>query len=233
MSRKTAIVTGGSSGIGLAIARKLRGQGVQVCVFDIQPPPEDFLYFPVDIRRTEEIQAAVAQIPAVDILVNNAGVYFEKYLEDTTDGEIDRMVDVNIKGTYRVTRAVIGKLKAARGCVIIIASCLGVAPELTSPLYCATKAGLIMLTKCLAQQYADCGVRVNCVLPGPTDTPLLRFPDEAAAHRCAERVPLRRIGRPEDVANMAAFLASGEAGYVTGGAFPVDGGVSSTSMYSK
>ena len=117
MSSKTAIVTGGSSGIGLAIARKLRDQGVQVCVFDIQPPPEDFLYFPVDIRRTEEIQAAVSQIPAVDILVNNAGVYFEKYLEDTTDGEIDRMVDVNIKGTYRVTRAVIGKLKAARGCV--------------------------------------------------------------------------------------------------------------------
>ena len=233
MSSKTAIVTGGSSGIGLAIARKLRDQGVQVCVFDIQPPPEDFLYFPVDIRRTEEIQAAVSQIPAVDILVNNAGVYFEKYLEDTTDGEIDRMVDVNIKGTYRVTRAVIGKLKAVRGCVIIIASCLGVVPELTSPLYCATKAGLIMLTKCLAQQYADCGVRVNCVLPGPTDTPLLRFPDEAAARRCAERVPLRRLGRPEDVANMAAFLAGGEAGYVTGGAFPVDGGVSSTSMYSK
>ena len=108
-------------------------------------------------------------------------------------------------------------------------------PELTSPLYCATKAGLVMLTKCLAQQYADRGIRVNCVLPGPIDTPLLQasFPDAEAEKRCAARIPLKRIGQPEEVANMVAFLASDDAAYVTGGAFPVDGGVSSTSMYAK
>lgn len=232
---KTAIVTGGSSGMGLAIARKLKQSGMRVMVFDMQSPPEAFPFFPVDIRCDEQIQAALSRIDRVDVLVNNAGVYFEKYLEDTTDDELDRMVDVNIKGTYLVTRDAFPKIKAARGFIVIIASCLGLVPELTSPLYCTTKAGLVMLTKCLAQQYADCGVRVNCVLPGPIDTPLLQrsFPDKAAEARCAGRIPLRRIGRPEDVANMVAFLVSDEAGYITGGAFPVDGGVSSTSMYSK
>ena len=145
------------------------------------------------------------------------------------------MVDINIKETYLMTRDAFPKIKASRGCVIIIASCLGLVPELTSPLYCTTKAGLVMLTKCLAQQYADCGVRVNCVLPGPIDTPLLQrsFADADAEARCANRIPLKRIGQPEDIANMVSFLVSDKASYITGGAFPVDGGVSSTSMYSK
>lgn len=156
-------------------------------------------------------------------------------LEDTTNDEIDKMVDVNIKGTYLMTRDAFPQIKKRKGCIVIIASCLGLVPELTSPLYCTTKAGLVMFTKCLAQQYADCGVRVNCVLPGPIDTPLLQrsFLDEGAAERCANRIPLKRIGRPEDIANMVAFLISDEASYITGGAFPVDGGVSSSSMYSK
>lgn len=233
--KKLAVVTGGSSGMGLAIARKLRERGMDVAVFDVQAPPEPFPYYKVDIRRDEEIRAAVESLPRVDVLVNNAGVYFERYLEDTTDEEIDRMVDVNIKGTFRVTRDLLPRLLESRGSVVTVASCLGLVPELTSPLYCTTKAGLVMLTKCLAQQYADRGLRVNCVLPGPIDTPLLRasFPDKAAAERCARRVPMRRIGRPEEVADMVAFLVGEEAGYVTGGAFPVDGGVSSSSLYSK
>ena len=233
--KKTAVVTGGSSGMGLAIARKLREAGMDVAIFDLQAPPEPFPYYQVDIRRDAEIRAAAEQLSRVDVLVNNAGVYFERYLEDTTDEEIDRMVDVNIKGTYLVTRDLLPKLLESRGSIVTVASCLGLVPELTSPLYCTTKAGLVMLTKCLAQQYAERGLRVNCVLPGPIDTPLLRasFPDGAAAERCARRIPMRRIGRAEDVANMVAFLVSGEAGYITGGAFPVDGGVSSSSLYSK
>ena len=139
------------------------------------------------------------------------------------------------KGTYLMTRNAFPKILESRGSIVIIGSCLGLVPELTSPLYCTTKAGLIMFTKCLAQQYADCGVRVNCILPGPIDTPLLQksFLDKGAAERCANRIPIRRIGQPEDIANMVAFLVSDEAGYITGGAFPVDGGVSSSSMYSK
>lgn len=233
--KKLAVVTGGSSGMGLAIARKLREKGMDVAVLDMQAPPEPFLYYQVDICRDAEIRAAAEELTRVDVLVNNAGVYFERYLEDTTDEELDRMVDVNIKGTYLVTRDFLPKLLRSRGSIVTVASCLGLVPELTSPLYCTTKAGLVMLTKCLAQQYADQGLRVNCVLPGPIDTPLLQasFPDKAAEERCAGRVPMRRIGRPEEVANMVAFLVSDEAGYITGGAFPVDGGVSSSSLYSK
>lgn len=235
MENKIAVVTGGSSGMGLAISRKLMQMGIQVIVFDVQEPPEEFQYFQVDIRSDAQIKEALSQIPHIDILVNNAGIYFEKYLEDTTNDEIDKMVDVNIKGTYLMTRDAFPQIKKSKGCIVIIASCLGLVPELTSPLYCTTKAGLVMFTKCLAQQYADCGVRVNCVLPGPIDTSLLQrsFLDEGAEERCANRIPLKRIGRPEDIANMVAFLISDEASYITGGAFPVDGGVSSSSMYSK
>ena len=234
MENKIAIVTGGSSGMGLAISRKLKQMGIQVIVFDIQQPPDEFQYFQVDIRNDAQIKEALSQVPHIDILVNNAGIYFEKYLEDTTNDEIDKMVDVNIKGTYLMTRDAFPQIKRSKGCIVIIASCLGLVPELTSPLYCTTKAGLVMFTKCLAQQYADCGVRVNCVLPGPIDTPLLQrsFLDEGAVERCANRIPLKRIGQPEDIANMVAFLISDEASYITGGAFPVDGGVSSSSMYS-
>ncbi len=233
--KRVAIVTGGSSGMGLAISKRLKKEGMDVVIFDIQRPPEDFQFYHVDIRDDEQIKSALSNIPKVDVLVNNAGVYFEQYLENTTNEEIDRMVDINIKGTYLMTRNALAKIKETKGTVVIIASCLGLVPELTSPLYCTTKAGLIMLTKCLAQQYADCGMRVNCVLPGPINTPLLQksFADQAAAARCAQRIPLKRIGEAEDIANMVAFLVSEQAEYITGGAFPVDGGVSSSSIYSK
>lgn len=235
MNKKTAIVTGGASGMGLAIARKLRAADIDVIVFDIQEPPEDFRFFRVDIRKDDEIKKALSDIERVDILVNNAGIYFEKYLEDTSNEDIDNMVDVNIKGTYLMTRNTFPKIKDAKGSIVIIASCLGLVPELTSPLYCTTKAGLVMLTKCLAQQYAEDEVRVNCVLPGPIDTPLLQrsFPSAEVEAACAARIPMKRIGKPEEIANMVAFLVSEDAGYITGGAFPVDGGVSSSSMYSK
>ena len=235
INKKVAVVTGGSSGMGFAIAKKLQEKGIHVYVFDIQKPPENFDYFYVDIRNDQDIKNAIANIPTIDILINNAGIYFEKYIEDTTNDEIDQMVDINIKGTYIVTRNLIEKIKKSKGSIINIASCLGMVPELTSPLYCTTKAGLIMLTKCLAQQYADCGVRVNCILPGPIDTPLLQksFLDEEQAIRCANRIPLKRVGKPEDCATMVSFLISEEASYITGGAFPVDGGVSSSSLYSK
>lgn len=159
MENKIAVVTGGSSGMGLAISRKLKQMGIQVIVFDIQEPLDEFQYFQVDIRSDTQIKEALLQIPHIDILVNNAGIYFEKYLEDTTNDEIDKMIDVNIKGTYLMTRDAFPQIKRSKGCIVIIASCLGLVPELTSPLYCTTKAGLVMFTKCLAQQYADCGIR--------------------------------------------------------------------------
>lgn len=146
-NKKIAIVTGGSSGMGLAIAKKLRDEGIHVYIFDIQEPPEKFDYFHVDIRNDEEIKNAISCIPRIDILINNAGIYFEKYIEDTSNDEINRMVDINIKGTYMVTRNAMDKIKQAKGCIITIASCLGMVPELTSPLYCTTKAGSYYVNK--------------------------------------------------------------------------------------
>lgn len=235
LKNKVAIVTGGSNGIGEAIVNKLNELGAKVIIFDTKAPKYAFEYYKVNITKDSEIKKAVNLIDKVDILVNNAGIYFEKYVEQTTDEDIDNMVDVNIKGTFKVTRNLINKLKENKGCIVNIASCLGLVPELTSPLYCTTKAGIVMFTKCLAQEYADLGVRVNCVLPGPILTELLEtsFKSEEQKIKCANRIPIKRIGNPNEVANVVAFLSSEEASYVTGGIYTVDGGVSTSSIYSK
>ncbi len=235
LKNKVAIVTGGSNGIGEAIANKLKELGAKVIIFDTKEPKSSFEYYKVNITKDTEIKKAVNLIDKVDILVNNAGVYFEKYIEQTTDEDIDNMVDVNIKGTFKVTRNLIDKLKESKGCIVNIASCLGLVSELTSPLYCTTKAGIVMFTKCLAQEYANLGVRVNCVLPGPILTELLEtsFKNEEQKIKCANRIPIKRIGTPNEVANVVAFLSSEEASYVTGGIYTVDGGVSTSSIYSK
>lgn len=235
LKNKVAVVTGGSNGIGEAIANKLKKLGAKVIIFDTKEPKSSYEYYKVNINKDSEIKKAVNLIDKVDILVNNAGIYFEKYIEQTTDEDIDNMVDVNIKGTFKVTRNLIDKLKENRGCIVNIASCLGLVPELTSPLYCTTKAGIVMFTKCLAQEYANLGVRVNCVLPGPILTELLEasFKNEEQKIKCANRIPIKRIGNPNEVANVVAFLSSDEASYVTGGIYTVDGGVSTSSIYSK
>lgn len=235
LNGKVAVITGGSNGIGEAISNKLKELGAKVIIFDTKEPKSTFEYYKVNITKDNEIKEAVSLIDKVDILVNNAGIYFEKYIEQTTDEDIDNMVDVNIKGTFKVTRNLIDKLKESKGCIVNIASCLGLVPELTSPLYCTTKAGIVMFTKCLAQEYADLGVRVNCVLPGPILTELLEksFKNEEQKIKCANRIPIKRIGNPNEVANVVAFLSSEEASYVTGGIYTVDGGVSTSSIYSK
>ena len=235
LNGKVAVITGGSNGIGEAISNKLKELGAKVIIFDTKEPKSTLEYYKVNITKDDEIKEAVSLIDKVDILVNNAGIYFEKYIEQTTDEDIDNMVDVNIKGTFKVTRNLIDKLKESKGCIVNIASCLGLVPELTSPLYCTTKAGIVMFTKCLAQEYADLGVRVNCVLPGPILTELLEksFKNEEQKIKCANRIPIKRIGNPNEVANVVAFLSSEEASYVTGGIYTVDGGVSTSSIYSK
>lgn len=123
MNDKVAIVTGGSSGMGLAISQELKSKGIKMIIFDIQRPPETFDYYCVDIRDDGQIKSSLENISKVDILINNAGIYFERYLEDTTNDEIDRMVDINIKGTYLMSRNVLSKIKETKGCIVTIASC--------------------------------------------------------------------------------------------------------------
>ena len=124
LNGKVAVVTGGSNGIGEAISNKLKELGAKVIIFDTKEPKSTLEYYKVNITKDNEIKEAVSLIDKVDILVNNAGIYFEKYIEQTTDEDIDNMVDVNIKGTFKVTRNLIDKLKESKGCIVNIASCL-------------------------------------------------------------------------------------------------------------
>lgn len=232
---KTVLVTGGSSGIGKAICEEFHNKGAKVIVFDILESDLQFKYYKVDITKENEIKSALSNISKVDVLINCAGVYIQKYIEDTTTEELDKIIDTNLKGTYLITKNVLPLIKQGKGNIINISSGLGIAPELTSPAYCMTKSGIIMLTKCLAQQLAEENIRVNAVLPGPIDTPLLRnsLTTDAELEEYKNLNPMKKIGTPKDVANVVLFLASDLAKYVTGGLYSVDGGESTSSLYSK
>jgi NAD(P)-dependent dehydrogenase (short-subunit alcohol dehydrogenase family) len=235
LAKKTALVTGGSKGIGEAITKRFQKEGARVIVFDIEKPTFDVEFFKVDISDENQIKEALKKIDKIDILVNNAGIYFQESVEKTSKERLDKIVDINIKGTYLMCKHFIPMILKSKGNIINIASALGIVPELSSPAYCTTKAGVIMLTKCLAQEYASKGIRVNSILPGPIDTPLLRnsFQSEDDKKVSENKIPMKRIGKPEEVANVAVFLASDEASYVTGGMYSVDGGESTSSVYSK
>ena len=235
LTKKTALITGGSKGIGKAIAQRFIKEGAKVIVFDIERPDYEVEFYQVDISKEEQIEGAFRQIKQLDILVNNAGVYFEAPVEETSNEQLDKIVDINLKGTYLMSKHAIPLIRKTKGNIINISSGLGIIPEPESPAYCSTKAAIIMLTKCMAQEYASGGVRVNAILPGPIDTPLLRkaFSSKKELEEYTKLNPMKRIGKPEDVANVAVFLASGEASYVTGGLYSVDGGESTSSVYSK
>jgi NAD(P)-dependent dehydrogenase (short-subunit alcohol dehydrogenase family) len=234
LSGKVALVTGGSSGIGRAIAVRFLKEGANVIVFDLKKPPFQVGFHKVDLRDESRIREGFSKIRKLDILVNNAGIYFQRPVEKTSEEELDMMIGVNLKGVYLMCKHALPLLLKSKGCVINVSSGLSVAPEPESPAYCATKAAVSMLTKCMTLEYAPRGVRINAILPGPIDTPLLRkaFPSEKDIKRLAELNPMKRAGKPEDVANVALFLASEEAGYVTGGIYTVDGGESVTSAFS-
>ena len=206
-AKKTAVVTGGSSGIGKAIVERLQAEGAHVFVLDVQKPTDSVDYFCVDIRDEDSIKSATDQIPSLDILVNNAGIYFQKSVENTSKEELDCLIDINLKGPFLVCKHFLKKLKQTKGNIVNVCSTLGIVSEPSSPAYCSSKSGLIMLTKCLAQEYAEAQIRVNAVLPGPTDTPLLQksFSSDESAKKSAKKNPLRRFGTPEEVANVVAF----------------------------
>ncbi len=235
LTNKIALVTGGSKGIGRAIAQRFIREGAKVIVFDIEKPNYGVEFYQVDISKEEQIEKAFGQIKQLDILVNNAGVYFQVSVEETSKEQLDKIVDINLKGTYLMAKHAVPLIKKTKGNIINISSGIGVAPEPESPAYCSTKAAIIMLTKCMAQEYASEGVRVNVILPGPIDTSLLRnvFSSEKEIEEYKKLNPMKRIGKPEDVANIAVFLASDEANYITGGLYSVNGGESTSSIYSK
>jgi len=232
---KTVVITGGSSGIGKAIVQRFLREKAKVVVFDLAAPKFNVKFFKVDVRKESEVMRGFASIERLDVLVNNAGIYKPVLIEKISKQQLDETIDTNLKGLVLVSKYALPLLKKSKGNIINISSGLGIVPEPESPVYCATKAAIIMLTKAMAQQYAKDGVRVNTILPGPIDTPLLRraFASQKELDNYARLNPMRRIGKPEEVANVVRFLASDEASYVTGALYAVDGGESSSSLYTK
>jgi len=238
---KVALVTGAGGGIGTAIARKLTADGYAVALVDVDAPALQessrdlagavpFLCDVSDAEAVASLRVAVeARLGPTWLLVNAAGVFFTHRVPDLDESGWDRTIDVNLKGPFLTCRALLPAMIAAgSGCIVNVASTAGLRGGHDRAAYCASKAGLDMLTRSLALDHGADGVRINCVCPGLIDTAMADWitsrPD--ALEEWRQRVPAQRIGRPDDIAAMVSFLASPNAEYVQGAVLLVDGGVS-------
>ncbi|HZP43677.1 MAG TPA: SDR family NAD(P)-dependent oxidoreductase [Candidatus Binatia bacterium] len=240
---RTAVVTGGASGIGRAIALRLARDGADVALFDVNAAGADAVAreiaalgrrahaVAVDVGSAESVAAGVAAVHAalgtVAILVNDAGIAnFVPFLQ-MTEEQFDGMLRVHLKGTFNCTRALAPDMvEAGWGRIVNVASVAGLMGGPALAHYAAAKAGIIGFTKALAQELGPLGITVNAIAPGMIDTPMLRSAGvpEAIVRHTVERNPIRRLGLPEDVAAVAAYLASEEAGFTTGQVLSPNGG---------
>ncbi len=238
LTGKVAFVTGGTRGIGLAIARAIRDAGARVAVAGrdaeraraVAAELGDAAGVGCDVADAAQVDAAISEaeraLGPIDILVNNAGLTRDNILLRLSDADWDAVLDANLKGAFHTTRAVIkGMMKRRSGRIINITSIVGLTGNKGQANYAASKAGLIGFTKSVAKEYASRGVLANCVAPGFIDTDMTSgLPDEARAALLQE-IALGRLGRPEDVAGAVLFLASDLASYVTGQVLVIDGGM--------
>ena len=229
---KAAVVTGGGSGIGLAVARRLRADGLDVASIDLKPS-EDDRAFTADVTDRSQVDAALAAIRArvgpVAVLVNAAGLDGFKRFATMTFEEWQRVIDVNLNGVFHVTQAVLPDMvEAGWGRIVNISSSSTHSGVARMSHYVAAKSAVNGLTKSLALEYGPSGITVNAVPPGFIDTPMLRNAEKNGFLGDIEeniaRTPVRRMGKPEDIAAACAFLVSEEAGYITGQILGVNGG---------
>ncbi|WP_327089739.1 SDR family oxidoreductase [Nonomuraea sp. NBC_01738] len=231
-----AIVTGGGSGIGLATARALAAKGMTVACLDLNPPGEPFIGIKADVADDAQVRAAVAEaaerLGGVDVLVNNAGIGAQGTVEDNDDAEWHKVLDVNVLGLVRVTRAALPYLRESRHAAIVNTCSIAASAGLPSrALYSASKGAVQSLTLAMAADHVREGIRVNCVNPGTADTPWVgRLLDTAAdpeAERKAlnARQPMGRLVSAEEVAAAIAYLAGPESSSTTGTVLAVDGGM--------
>jgi NAD(P)-dependent dehydrogenase (short-subunit alcohol dehydrogenase family) len=243
---KVAIITGANSGIGFATALRLSEEGAAIVAADVQESRQhieaiaatgrEATFVLTNVSVESEAQAliyeAVKKYGHVDVLVNNAGIELAKKVTDTSEQEWDRLMSVNLKGVFLCSKAaVIAMRQTGGGAIVNVASELGLVGGKEIAAYCASKGGVIQLTKAMAIDHASDNIRINCVCPGPINTPLLdRIIGNSADPKkerqaTVERTLMNRLGEPEEIANVILFLASDESSYMTGSLLVADGGL--------
>ena len=239
---KVAIVTGSAKSIGKATAVKFAAEGAKVVIVDmdqaaidstvaeIKASGAEVLGFKVNVTKKAEIEAMVAAVKQawgrIDVLVNNAGIIQDAQLYKMTDDQFDNVIDVNLRGVYLCTKAVVDTMiEQKSGVILVTSSIVGLYGNFGQTNYAATKWGVIGMVKTWAKELGKKGIRANAVCPGFIDTPILAPMPEKVIEAMTAKSPLGRLGKPEDIANAFAFLASDEANYSTGIALEVGGGV--------
>jgi len=243
---KVAVVTGAKSGIGFATALRFCAEGAKVIAADLRDARQEIdsiavngghaVFVQTDVSSEsaayELIGQTVAKYGRIDVLVNNAGIELAKKVTDTTEEEWDRLMGVNLKGVFLCSKAAVIEMRQTGGGVIVnIASELGLVGGSEIAAYCASKGGVIQLTKAMAIDHAADNIRINCVCPGPINTPLLdriiagSAEPEKEKQITEKKTLMKRLGEPAEIANVILCLASDESSYMTGSSVVADGGL--------
>ena len=242
LSSKVSIITGAAQGIGLATALKFAQEGAIVIVCDLKQTGVDAAVaqcqalgataagFVMDVTQRQQIDAVVARVQAqfgrIDVLVNNAGITQDARLQKMTLEQFDRVIDVNLRGVFHCSQAVADSMVAqGSGVILNASSVVGIYGNFGQTNYAASKFGIIGFTKTWSRELGPKGVRVNAVAPGFINTPMVAAMPEKVLQDLQAKVPLKRLGRPEEIANVYAFLASDEASYINGAVIEVSGGM--------
>lgn len=243
LAGRLALVTGGGSGIGRAVCQVLAREGASIAVVDINHKNAEETIksiskgehkaFEIDVSSSESVYSLMADVKKTfngipTIAVNSAGITRDAYMLKMTDENFDKVINVNLKGTYLINKAVTQALvetKTQGGSIVNFSSIVGKIGNMGQTNYAASKAGVIGLTKSAAKELAKFGIRVNAILPGFIETPMTAAVPEHLIQMTQMLIPMTRLGKPEEVAEVCAFLASDRSSYVTGACLEVTGGL--------